>query len=144
MLQSLILAISNGKALIFGVILVASLGANLYQHQQLQAQQLKLELCQQDSKSARIIDDMNRQTSAANQLVLQNAIDKQNAMFTKLYEMNNTNNNAILVSIKSQQATTASQYAQISKSIESINIDTCQGLVDALITFPHTSSWNPK
>lgn len=95
--------------------------------------------------AAKTIDEMNKGTAAANQLVLQTVVDKQNKMFTELFTLSNENSNIILLRLKEQQAANATQYNKVTQAISSIQIDSCQGLIDALIQFPTTgaATWGP-
>lgn len=107
--------------------------------------QVEIKMYQEQVSNAKTIDEMNKNTAIANQLVLQAVIDKQNQMFAGLSELSNENSNTILVRLKEQQAAQASQYSKVTQAINGIQIDTCQGLIDALIQFPSTgvTTWEP-
>lgn len=107
--------------------------------------QVQVEMYKEQAATAKTIDEMNKNTAAANQLILQAAIDKQNKMFIDIANSSSAASNLILVKLKEQQATTNAQYAKVTQAINEVQLDSCQALMDALIEFPHTgaTTWGP-
>ncbi len=97
------------------------------------------------AENAVTIDEMNKRTADANRITLQTALDKQNELFKQLSELSTSNSRTILIELKGQQVTDMAQYKRISDKIASMQINSCQGLMEALIGFPQTTAvWTEK
>lgn len=137
--MGLISAISNAKTLILIALLGLAVAWGGYQQMRGDRLEVEVQLHKAATQNAVTIDEMNKRTSEANQQLLQGAIDKQNELFKQLSEISTENSRTILIELKGQQVTDMAQYKKISEKISSMQINSCQGLMDALIGFPKTT-----
>ena len=137
--MGLISAISNAKTLILVALLGIAIAWGGYQQLRGERLEVEVQMYKAAAQNATTIDEMNKRTAEANRTMLQGAIDKQNELFKQLSEISNENSRTILIELKGQQVTDMAQYKKISDKISSMQINSCQGLMDALIGFPKTT-----
>lgn len=120
----------------FVVILVATAGWGYYEKDRADGYEEQILLYKDQVSSAKTIDEMNKQTARANEVMLNDAIAKQNDMFKKMAEMQEAQGQRVIDQLNKSQAATAQQYNKVSLAIGKIQIQSCEGMVDELISFP--------
>lgn len=132
-------SLSGSKLYIaFAVILLATGGYGWYQKDRADGLEDQIALYQEQLKSVKTIDEMNKQTARANELNLSTALAKQNDMFEKLAKNQNEQSALVLASLEKSQAATTNQYLKVNQAIGKIQISSCEGMIDELIKFPST------
>ena len=127
----------GGKSLIaYSLVLALTAGWGYYEKDRADGLEEQVLLYKDQVASAKTIDEMNKQTARANEIVLSNAIAKQNEMFQKLAEMQTSQNQNVLDQLNKSQNATAIQYNKVASAIGKIQIQSCEGMVDELISFP--------
>lgn len=131
-------SLSGSKIYIaFAIVLAATAGWGYYEKDRADGLEAQIALYKDQVANAKIIDEMNKQTARSNELRLSDAIAKQNEMFKKLADMQQTQSEHVLEQLNKSQATTAAQYNKVSLAIGKIQIQSCEGMVEELIKFPH-------
>ena len=130
-------SLSGSKIYIaFAVVLAATAGWGYYEKDRADGLEVQVALYKDQVSSAKTIDEMNKQTARANEITLTNAIEKQNEMFQKLADKQTAQNQNVLDQLNKSQTATASQYNKVAAAIGKIQIQSCEGMVDELISFP--------
>lgn len=131
----MISVISNTKVAI--LVLSMAVGGwawyNQYRNNILEAEVLRLEIQLEHAMS---MDELNKSIARANQSLLTAAIDTQNEAIDKMVNVVNDSNQVVLYRLGEQQKVAAAQYKTMETAINGMNIDTCESLMDALVTFP--------
>lgn len=132
-------SLSGSKLYIaFAVVLLATGGYGYYQQNRADGLEAQIALYQEQLKSVKTIDEMNKETARANELTLSTAINNQNALFDKLAKSQDEQSKRVLDNLEKNQAATNSQYMKVNQAIGKIQISSCEGMVDELIKFPST------
>lgn len=139
-MSAMISAISKYAIPILLALLLASIAYGSYQSMDNRRLQSVVEMYQSQVSHAVTLDEMNKATAQANQAMLQAAIDKQNEQFQQLWTMSEQNSNLIITRVREQGVITAGHFQRTTKAIDNLTVDSCQGLIDALIAFPKTGS----
>lgn len=124
------------RMIVIVALFTAALGWGFYGHMNSQRLQAEVNLYMSKAEHAVTLDEINKQTARSNEALLTSAIEQQNSFFAKLSDWSTENNRVILFKLQEQQNFNAQQYKQINHTIEQMDIQTCQGLVDALIAYP--------
>lgn len=120
----------------FIVALIAAAGYGYYQKERADGLEANIALYKEQLQSAKTIDEMNKQTARANEAQLSAALEKQNQMFDKLAALQNEQSQKVLDRLNQSQAATSTQYNKVAQAIGKIQIQSCEGMVDELISFP--------
>lgn len=131
-------SLTSGKKgyIIFTVVLAAALGWGYYEYDRANGLEDQIVLYKEQVASAKTIDEMNKSTARANEILLANAISKQNEMFQKLADLQSEQSQKVLDRLDKSQTATTVQYNRVAQAIGKIQIQSCEGMVDELISFP--------